>query len=93
MNKLDKKTDNKPTVYVPMAADLIHNGHINIIKIASSYGNVILGLLVDKSITKYKRLPLLNYEQRKLVAENIVGVHKVIAQEDDDYVAIIKKLV
>lgn len=92
MNKLDKQIESKPTVYVPMAADLIHNGHINIIKIASSYGNVILGLLVDKAITKYKRLPLLNFEQRKLVAENIVGVHKVIAQEDDDYVAIIKEL-
>lgn len=79
-------------VYLPMSADLIHNGHINIIKKASELGKVTVGLLTDKAISKYKRVPLLNFDQRKLVAENIVGVHKVIPQDDDDYVSIIKKL-
>lgn len=79
-------------VYVPMAADLIHNGHINIIQKASKLGQVTVGLLTDKAIAKYKRVPFLTFEQRKLVAENIVGVYKVIPQEDDDYVSIIRKL-
>lgn len=79
-------------VYLPMSADLIHNGHINIIKKASEFGKVTVGLLTDKAISKYKRVPLLTFEQRKLVAENIVGVYKVIPQEDDDYVSIIRKL-
>ena len=74
------------TVYVPMAADLIHNGHINIIQKASELGQVTVGLLTDKAVAKYKRVPFLTFEQRKFVAENIVGVHEVIPQDDDDYV-------
>ena len=80
------------SVYLPMAADLIHNGHINIIKKASELGEVTVGLLTDKAISKYKRVPFLTYNQRKSVAENIVGVSKVIMQEDDDFEFIIRKI-
>ena len=45
------------TVYVGMSADLIHPGHMNILKIASSYGDVTVGLLTDKAISSYKKLP------------------------------------
>ena len=79
-------------VYVPMAADLIHNGHINIIKKASELGQVTVGLLTDKAVAKYKRVPFFTFEQRKFIAENIVGVYKVIPQEDDDYISIIRKV-
>ena len=44
-------------VYVGMAADLIHHGHINIIRKASELGEVIVGVLTDKAIASYKRLP------------------------------------
>ncbi len=40
----------KKTVYVGMAADLIHPGHLNIINIARGLGEVTLGLLTDKAI-------------------------------------------
>ena len=65
-------------VYVGMSADLIHPGHINIIEIASGYRDVIIGLLTDKAIASYKRLPFHNYAQREAVAENIKGVTNVI---------------
>jgi len=58
-------------VYVGMSADLIHPGHLNIIKEASKLGDVIIGLLTDKAIASYKRLPTLKYNQRKIVIENI----------------------
>jgi phosphoenolpyruvate mutase len=80
------------TVYVPMAVDLIHKGHINIIKIASSYGKVIVGLLTDEAVAAYKRVPYLDYEQRKLIVQNIVGVDEVVKQEEDDYIPTIMKL-
>ena len=83
---------NKILVYVPMSADLIHNGHISIIKIARELGPVTIGLLTDKAVSKYKRVPFLNFDQRKFIAENIAGVHKVIAQNDDDYVSIVSEL-
>ena len=58
---------NKQIVYVGMSADLIHPGHVNIIRIARTYGDVMVGLLTDKAISSYKRLPLMNYEQRLAV--------------------------
>ena len=78
--------------YVPMAVDLIHIGHINIIKKASEFGKVVVGLLTDKAIANYKRVPFLDYNQRKIIIENINGVSEVVKQEDDDYIPILRKL-
>ncbi len=69
-----------------MSADLIHPGHLNIIHEAQKYGSVILGLLTDKAIASYKRLPYLTFEQRKIIVENIKGVCEVVVQKTLDYV-------
>ena len=79
-------------VYVGMSADLIHPGHLNIINVAKGLGEVTVGLLTDKAIASYKRLPFLTYEQRKIIVENIKGVDKVFPQETLDYVPNLKKL-
>ena len=73
------------TIYVGMSADLIHPGHINLLKKASEYGNVIVGLLTDSAIASYKRLPFMNFDQRKKVIENIKYVHRVEVQETLSY--------
>ena len=73
------------TVYVGMSADLIHPGHMNILEEASKYGQVTVGLLTDKAIASYKRLPALTYEQRKKIIENIKHVYNVIPQDTLDY--------
>lgn len=78
------------TVYVGMSADLTHPGHLNIINEAKKLGEVTIGLLTDKAIAGYKRLPFLTYEQRKPIIENIKGVHNVIPQETLDYVPNLK---
>ena len=75
----------KKKVYVAMSVDLIHNGHINIIKKAAELGDVVVGLLTDSSIASYKRLPFLPYESRKLIIEEIKGVNKVIPQTTHEY--------
>lgn len=72
-------------VYVGMSADIIHNGHINIIRHASTLGRVNVGLLTDEAIASYKRLPYLTYEQRKAIIENIKGVYNVVPQSTLDY--------
>lgn len=72
-------------VYVGMSADLVHPGHLNIIKEAEKLGDVTIGLLTDRAIASYKRLPYMDFEQRKIVIENIKGVSKVVAQETLDY--------
>lgn len=72
-------------IYVGMSADLVHPGHMNILKVAAEHGEVIVGLLTDKAIASYKRLPYMTYEQRKAVIENIKGVKEVIPQDTLDY--------
>lgn len=80
------------TVYVGMCADIIHPGHLNIINEAKKYGEVTVGVLTDKAIASYKRLPFLNYEQRKMIVENIKNVSRVIPQKSLDYVPNLKKI-
>ena len=73
------------TVYVGMSADLLHPGHINIVNEAAKLGELTVGILTDKAIASYKRLPYLTYEQRAVVVENLKGVSKVIPQDTLDY--------
>lgn len=75
----------KKIVYVAMSADILHEGHINIINTARKYGEVIVGLLTDKAISSYKNIPTLNYKQREVVLKNVKFVKKVIPQNTLDY--------
>ena len=79
-------------VYVPMAGDYIHIGHINIIKAAKQYGKVIIGLMTDEAIASYKRVPLSTYNERKEILENIEGISEVIPEKSFDFIDNIKKL-
>lgn len=72
-------------VYVGMSADLIHPGHLNVLDKASEYGDVVVGVLTDKAIASYKRLPYMNYEQRSQIVGSLKQVTKVIPQETLDY--------
>ncbi len=76
----------KKKVYVGLAVDIIHEGHINILKIANSYGDVTVGLLTDEAIASYKSIPHLNFNRRKIIIQNIRYVKKVIPQNTLDYV-------
>lgn len=75
----------KKLVYVGLSADILHEGHINILKIANKYGEVIVGLLTDNAIASYKKIPHLSYKQREIVLKNIKYVKKVIPQKTLDY--------
>jgi len=85
MAKRKKTTKKVPLVYVAMSADLVHPGHLINIRKAAKLGEVILGLLTDKAIASYKRLPFMPYENRKVVMENIKGVARVVPQTTLDY--------
>ena len=80
------------TVYISLAADIIHSGHLNIIKRAHKYGDVIVGLMTDKAITEFKSIPLINYEQRYSIIKNIKYIKKIIKQDDWDDTYNLKKL-
>ena len=76
----------KKIVYVPLAIDFINEAHIRIIDTAKKYGEVIIGLLTDKAIAKYKSIPLINYETRELIVKNLKNVSKVIPDNSYDYI-------
>lgn len=72
-------------VYIAMSADLLHSGHFNIIKEGQELGEVIIGLLTDQAIASYKRVPLMDYDQRFEMINNIKGITRVIPQTTLDY--------
>ena len=76
----------KKIVYVGLSVDIIHEGHINILKTAYKFGDVIVGLLTDEAIASYKNIPYLNYERRKIIVQNIRYVKKVIPQNTLSYI-------
>lgn len=78
--------ENKKKVYIGMSADIIHPGHLNIIKEGVKLGKVTVGLLADKAIASYKRLPYMDYSQRKKIVENLKGIDDVMSQHTLDYV-------
>jgi phosphoenolpyruvate phosphomutase len=80
------------TVYVGMSADLLHHGHLNILRVARELGEVTVGVLTDRAIASYKRLPFLGFEERKAIVENIKGVVRVVPQETLDYVPNLRAL-
>ena len=83
---------NQKLVYIGMSADLIHQGHLNIISEGIKLGKVIIGLLTDEAIASYKRLPLIAFNERKLIVENLKGVAKVIPQKTLDYIPNLKEV-
>ena len=79
-NKKPKK------VYLAGSFDFMHHGHINLIQKAKQFGDLTIAVTTDKTVMSYKRLPLLSYEERKKVLENIQGVKEVVPHEPLDYV-------
>lgn len=79
-------------VYVAMAADLIHPGHLNILREAAKLGEVTVGVLTDAAVAKYKRLPYMTYEQRAEVVSHLKEVSHVVPQEQMDYMPNLLKL-
>ena len=75
-----------------MAVDILHSAHINILKKAKKYGKVIVGLLTDKAISEYKKLPLINYDERFKILSGIKFVDQVIEQASWDCSDNIKKI-
>ena len=79
-------------VYVPLAVDILHTGHLNIINTAKKYGKVVVGLLSDNAIAEYKDLPTLNYDERYKIVKSLKNVEKILKQKTWDYSSILESL-
>ena len=72
-------------VYVSLIADLLHAGHINILKEAAKLGELTVGLLTLEACGELNDIPYLEYDNRKEVLENLSMVKQVIAQTSASY--------
>ena len=82
----------KKIVYVALCADILHEGHIKILKIAAKLGEVTVGLLTDTAISTYKKFPYLKYKQRFTVLKSLKYVKNIIPQNTLDYGENLKKI-
>lgn len=80
------------TVYMCFSTDMIHSGHIAIIRRAEKLGKLIIGVLSDEAVASYKRFPLLPFAERRSIFENISGVHSVVEQKELSYAEVIREL-
>ena len=76
---------NQPTVYVSLISDLLHAGHIKILKEAEKHGRVVVGLLTSSAISELNETAYLKYDQRKDVLLSLKMVDKLIPQDTASY--------
>jgi len=81
-----------PTVYMCFSTDIIHGGHIAIIRKAQQLGTLVVGVLSDEAVAGYKRFPLVPASERRVMFENIAGVSRVVEQRTLSYRAVLEKL-
>ena len=73
-------------ILAPMVADLFHYGHVNLLeRIKNKYPNstMVIALHTDESVQKYKRKPILTYQERYKVLESCKYVDEIIEFDCD----------
>ena len=72
-------------VYMCFSTDMLHSGHIAIIRKAAALGRLTVGVLSDEAVASYKRFPLMPFAERKSLLESINGVSCVVEQRELSY--------
>jgi cytidyltransferase-like protein len=71
-----------PTIVVSGGFDPIHKGHVQMIREAANYGNVIVLLNSDDWLIRKKGYKFMSFEERSHIVGNIKGV-KVVSNVND----------
>ena len=80
------------TVYMCFSTDIIHSGHISIIRKAEKLGKLIIGVLSDEAIASFRHFPILPFAERKSLMESIAGVYRVVEQHKLSYADNLREL-
>lgn len=81
------------TVYTCFCTEVIHEGHLNILREAKKYGKVIVGALSDRALIRCSRFPAISQEERLRLYRSLDGVDSVVIQDDmlyDDVLSLIR---
>ena len=79
-------------VYICFSTDIIHNGHLSILKKAADLGEVTVGILTDEVVASYKHYPLIPLDERIAMFESLKYVKRVVVQESLDYTDVLNQL-
>ncbi len=79
-------------IYTCFCTDFIHDGHLNIIREAQKYGEVIVGVLSDRAMIRFNKFPTISFEERVNLVKNIKGVSQVVIQDDVMYDKIVEQI-
>ena len=79
-------------VYTCFCTDVIHEGHMNILREARKYGDVTVGVLSDAAMIRFNRFPTISFEERVQLVRDIPEVSNVVVQDDVFYDKIIHEL-
>lgn len=80
------------TVYTCFCTDVIHDGHLNILRHAKEYGRVVVGCLSDKEMIRCTKFPTTTEEERMALYRSLDGVDEVVLQDNMLYDDVIGKL-
>ena len=72
-------------VYMCFSVDVLHSGHMAIIRKAARLGKLTVGVLSDEAVASFKRFPILPAEERMALFANIRGVERVVEQKTLSY--------
>ena len=84
-------------IYTCFCTDVIHEGHLNILRKAKKYGEVIVGVLADGAMVRVNRFRSSALEERmeivkqtgladRVIVQNTIMYDEVLAAEKPDYV-------
>lgn len=73
------------TIYTCFCTDVIHEGHLNILRKAKEYGNVIVGVLNDEAMVRFNRFPTISLKERIEIVKQTGLVDEVLIQHEVMY--------
>lgn len=78
-----KTAREKKVVYTYGVFDLFHSGHVELLREAKKLGDrLVVGLFTDEVATGFKRMPVIDFVNRKKVLESCVFTDEVISQDE-----------
>ncbi|MCI8966314.1 MAG: phosphoenolpyruvate mutase [Lachnospiraceae bacterium] len=72
-------------VYTCFCTDVIHEGHLNILREAGKYGQVTVGILSDAAMIKFNRFPTITMDERARIVQETGLADSVVVQNEIMY--------
>ena len=84
----------KKVIFTNGCFDVLHRGHMELLKFCSALGRVVVGLNSDESVRRLKgsKRPIFKSIDRKFMLESCKYVNRVVVFEEDTPHNLIKKI-